>query len=366
MSYTPGPYSKLIYGPNNSQPRMKLATSGFKQPQPIDRSKQFAYERKLLTLEMVRNPPGRPPWTVNSGSTGSAIWSDPNSTYSPTHMDLRNAVNKAYERFVDKMHDTAELGITLATAGQALDMITSRAVQLRRAYSELRRGRLVNFFKRLGIKPLPKHKNTLRTRPRDASAVWLEYWFGWSPLVADIHAAVDALQSDFPDDFVFSSAKQKGQLRQRRKYWYERDINYDWVCSVRIQANVIVSNPNLYRANQLGLVNPAVVVWDVIPFSFVVDWFIPVGNFLRSFSEFVGLRIENASYYQKTFFAGSEVASSTYMEWGSELKAEIGGYVMKRTLGLPSYAVHPKPLKLPSATRAATAISLLVQLFIKP
>lgn len=31
-----------------------------------------------------------------------------------------------------------------------------------------------------------------------------------------------------------------------------------------------------------GLTDPASIVWERIPYSFVVDWFLPIGNFLQS------------------------------------------------------------------------------------
>ena len=40
---------------------------------------------------------------------------------------------------------------------------------------------------------------------------------------------------------------------------------------------------------QLGIDNPLEVVWELIPLSFVADWFIPVGEFLRSLTATNGL-----------------------------------------------------------------------------
>ena len=56
----------------------------------------------------------------------------------------------------------------------------------------------------------------------------------------------------------------------------------------------MVSNPNLFLANQLGFVNAGVVAWDVVPFSFVLDWFVNVGQFLAAFTDFWGLTISNS------------------------------------------------------------------------
>jgi hypothetical protein len=39
----------------------------------------------------------------------------------------------------------------------------------------------------------------------------------------------------------------------------------------------------------MGLENPLAVAWEVVPFSFVLDWWIPVGNILQAYSDARGL-----------------------------------------------------------------------------
>jgi hypothetical protein len=39
----------------------------------------------------------------------------------------------------------------------------------------------------------------------------------------------------------------------------------------------------------MGVVNPLSIAWEVIPFSFVVDWFIPVGQVLEACTATMGL-----------------------------------------------------------------------------
>lgn len=45
----------------------------------------------------------------------------------------------------------------------------------------------------------------------------------------------------------------------------------------------------LRTLNQLGLVNPASLAWELIPWSFVVDWFIPIGPLLSVLTAPAGL-----------------------------------------------------------------------------
>jgi hypothetical protein len=52
-----------------------------------------------------------------------------------------------------------------------------------------------------------------------------------------------------------------------------------------------VVNPEFVRLQQMGLTNPLEVAWELIPFSFVADWFISVGDWLRGLTALHGLRI---------------------------------------------------------------------------
>jgi hypothetical protein len=38
----------------------------------------------------------------------------------------------------------------------------------------------------------------------------------------------------------------------------------------------------------LGIFNPLLIGWELVPFSFVVDWFIPVGSYLEGIDALLG------------------------------------------------------------------------------
>jgi len=63
-------------------------------------------------------------------------------------------------------------------------------------------------------------------------------------------------------------------------------------------ADAYVDNPNLWLANRLGLINPATVIWDLIPWSFVVNMFVNVNQMVSSVTDEVGLNISNRSVTQ--------------------------------------------------------------------
>lgn len=50
----------------------------------------------------------------------------------------------------------------------------------------------------------------------------------------------------------------------------------------------VVEN-TLREMNQWGMLDPSQIIWEVTPWSFVVDWLIPIGNFIASCSADLGL-----------------------------------------------------------------------------
>lgn len=63
---------------------------------------------------------------------------------------------------------------------------------------------------------------------------------------------------------------------------------YSGTARVTLSASCLVSNPNLALANRLGVINPAVVAWDLVPWSFVVNMFVNVNELLSSLTDEVG------------------------------------------------------------------------------
>ena len=48
-------------------------------------------------------------------------------------------------------------------------------------------------------------------------------------------------------------------------------------------------NPVLAAMQKLGVANPASLAWELLPYSFVVDWFLPIGQYLNSWTADLGL-----------------------------------------------------------------------------
>lgn len=274
--------------------------------------------------------------------------------------------NRCYAKYIEQARGvSSQLGATAAEWSQSERMIAQRAGQMTKAFRALRRGLPFEFFKELGMLHRMPRRLPRRSDPKKAGDLWLEWHFGWVPLVGDIHDSVQVLQKPIPDLIKVKARARSGPLfwdtssqtatRIRTNYLYGEYRE-------QIGARVRVSNPNMLLANSLGLVNPVGVLWEVVPFSFVVDWFIPVAQFIDAWTDTLGLEIAEPyttisrefRSYQKSIRKPSGPVEYEY---------EGKGWRYVRSVAIQGPSLTFRPWKAPSMTRAATAISLLLQQF---
>lgn len=266
--------------------------------------------------------------------------------------------NKCYARFIDKFSTASQQAVNFAERESAMKMVATRASQMLKSYRALKKGRLGDAAAALGISGSKRPKNRW-SRPKDASNLWLELHFGWVPMCQDIKAAIDLYTKDLPDFPIKASARRVTSTVSPVKVdqWAENGVR---VYRCRMGADIRVTNPNSYYANQLGLLNPFSVAYELIPFSFVVDWFTSVGQVINSLSDFAGVEMVNS--YTTESYTG-QVTIQMLNSGGSTDLITTHGIRVRRTLGIRRPALIVKTFEGLSLVRGATAIALLLQAF---
>lgn len=85
------------------------------------------------------------------------------------------------------------------------------------------------------------------------------------------------------------------------------DITSDVRCN--LWARVDPNFKGLRTLNQLGLMNPLALAWELVTFSFVIDWFLPIGPVLNAMSAPTGLLFVDGSISNRIS------ASANYENW---------------------------------------------------
>lgn len=338
-----GPFTRAIYDPpyGASQGRDFYRYQVWhRQKPPFD--KRLEYEvRHIVTLYRSGDTlKAMNAWTGQSGA----------SLYDPVY-------NRAYSKLLSKIGDSAEWGAGIAEARGAIKMIADRVTQLVSFTRNLRKRRWAAAARGLGVdvrKPPPGWKR--QPAAKRVASGYLEYSFGWVPLVGDIYAGIEVLQSPFKTTRVNARSADSIEWGIPPPGAYSPGLRVFETCKVQLTTDLYVSNPNLRLASQMGLLNPASVAWELVPFSFVVDWFVNVSDIIGSMTDFAGLTLLNPA---TTSIADRQVHRywSNY-SWTSGFRS----YFQTRKTGINTpfltFGVAKFGLK-----QASYALSLLVQLF---
>lgn len=335
-------------------------------------SKSLIYSSRTYSYRKVWNVQ-KPPynlrlpcrlWTATADGKfqESESWST-DEDFAPTKV---LAENDARQRFVSQLGEGSQIGTMLTSErSSTFSSLTNRVMSIVKFTSHLRKLQFTKAAKALNLnsemnskiqKSIRKNKRLRysggRAIIKDFGSLWLEYSYGLSPLLSDIGNALDILKREPPPFRVVGRAKvSKTIVTQPSNV---RDT-VEWTSKVQIIADVLVSNPNLYRYNQLGLTNPAEWVLEGLPFSFVLDWVSNLSDFVGQYDDFLGLDLRQAfnthlcSYSAKTEL---RILDSIYDRGWKKF------YCLKRSSGVPSVRLV-WALERTHWKRALNAISLL-------
>ncbi len=135
-------------------------------------------------------------------------------------------------------------------------------------------------------------KLSLKNGSKTLADLWLTYQYGVKPLISDILHAQDFVFRQ--PGFVLSRGQaselwSQSALILNNSLWMvtASDERTRWGCNTQVAYTV--DSPFLAGVNSLGFANPALLLWELIPFSFVVDWFINVGEVVSTMNQGAGL-----------------------------------------------------------------------------
>lgn len=129
----------------------------------------------------------------------------------------------------------------------------------------------------------------------------LEFRYGWRLLAKDI---VDALKAIHDTRIAgIKSRVSASAFTASEGSYYLSDVGtlsgyYRPSCDVKVKYTerrdvkltlwYTDESPLLGTLQQYGITNPLGVIYDAVPLSFVLDWFTPVGDYLRELDAYIG------------------------------------------------------------------------------
>lgn len=210
--------------------------------------------------------------------------------------------------------------------------------------------------------------------PKAMANDWLAYQFGVMPLLSDIDGIAQSLAE--PTELLFDVKvvkREKYNIKQQVSYQNPKCISTGTAIgevTVKYQYQYALTvDPEVRDMVQQGLYNPASLAWELIPYSFVVDWFLPIGNYLDNMDAFLGVRLVHA---HKTVFV-KDVCTYTNAFGGRSSdgytwETKKSGTASKRCWCIRSVITTDPVMPLPkfkdpfSTTHVADVTALLMQL----
>lgn len=176
--------------------------------------------------------------------------------------------------------------------------------------------------------------------------MWLEVQYGWKPLLSDIYGAASDLAAKDSQDSQRYNVTVKATRSSADKYrdvlhvqdsigsnvTLKRSRNTSFDAFIRL--DYTMDNPYLHTLAQKGFTNPLSVAWELVPYSFVVDWFLPIGNYLEQLDADSGF----------SFRAGSLSLRQTTKCWYSATVDPVRTSTKVRTGGCPRCSYYKKTL----------------------
>lgn len=196
-----------------------------------------------------------------------------------------NTDNRANVEALLKLKDMkVNFGEALAESRSTVRHLASTAGTLARVVLYARRGRWDQVHKLLGLsgKPLGSGK-TFASR-------WLEYQFAWTPLMSDIYGTSELLKQGLREKAqLFSVQRTITDVENAKPNGTAVRAYGTSTRKTRVKLYAQVNDREIAALTSLGLLDPLQVGWALVPYSFVIDWFLPVGNFLEALGATRGL-----------------------------------------------------------------------------
>lgn len=192
------------------------------------------------------------------------------------------------------------LGVAFAERNATARLLGDTATRLASSVRFLRVGNVRGAMAALGL-------SSASGRPSGSNwpQKWLELQYGWKPLLSDVYGACEALSKLPRETFRVTAKDTKKEEWTRSTEWSDTSSGKGVARvsrSVYTRIDAIPDNDAIISLASLGITNPLLVAWELVPYSFVVDWALPIGGWLESLDALLGYK--EISYSQSTLCKG--------------------------------------------------------------
>lgn len=226
-------------------------------------------------------------WSCGQGKPFSAVYTRPPSGLITESQwtDVETKVrNKVKDLRLNLSSYVPELNETIGLASQVARGFRDAARNFRRSLKHAKRGdvrKAFSSFRKRGDWTLG-----------DVSSLYLMTTFGLEPIVGDLTKALTSLGPSFLHDVIIRvSARAAAQDKLAGSTGGMVTTNYNGFWETSERGVVYLTLKKDWTSYTYG--NPLEAIWEGVPFSWVVDYFTNVGDYLSSLDAFDGVEIKS-------------------------------------------------------------------------
>jgi hypothetical protein len=191
----------------------------------------------------------------------------------------------------------------------------------------------------------------------------LKVFFGYMPLMSDVQTCAELLSRDFDPQQVEAYCKRADNSTTGSSVvsnrWLKRE---EWWYKAKMGCEAQINNPNLYLAQKLGLINPFATAWELMRWSFVVDYFVNVNQFVNSLTDQYGVALTEP-YTRENMWSYAEYTNWAYPTLNPGMyRTGIWCREVRASRSLPAVKLGVRQFSLgKDLSRLVTSSALLLQ-----
>lgn len=269
----PQPYFRQVYAQNGTDtPRAMLAEGLFQEN---------AYN---LSVSDVLYPPAVAGFGPFQYQTGVNRWSVAPTYAAVVPVPYADVIPRLLEKW---RQSSFNAGVTIGEGRESVQMMVNRLRSIADAARQIRRGNVGGAIRALGGggQGGGGRRSQRRLDLGDLSGAFLELELGWKPLIRDIYALADAVKLKPKVERIRASSKNE-VLSGTATYGRLLILRNEKRLHLTVD---VTSAPTIYE--RFGLTNPLIIAWELVPLSFVADWFLPIQKNLESYHAIAAMKV---------------------------------------------------------------------------
>lgn len=200
---------------------------------------------------------------------------------------IENAWNESINDALQSLKgNTSEVGASLGELKSSVDLLAGTVTRGAHFLHFMRRGQFLKAANTLGLSRAAFTNN----RGRNLASYWLAYSYGWKPYAQTCYDIAQTLHDIV--NRTSNSVEGTGtafHAEKREGTWMGLTETNNHQAGVKTVLKASITSEKIRNLNRMGLTNPVGIAWELVPFSFAVDWFVPVGNTLDAMTASQGL-----------------------------------------------------------------------------